>query len=55
MDTIWDISAVVAVGVLTAAVLIRHVLRKFQGPRSPECGGGCCGGAKRPTGADGCR
>ncbi|MBF0306266.1 MAG: hypothetical protein HQL38_10050 [Alphaproteobacteria bacterium] len=56
METMWDVSAVIAVGVLAAAVVVRHVMRMFAPAGSAACGGGCCGkGAKRPDDSGGCR
>jgi|GEM_PF-3103372 hypothetical protein len=54
MDTLWDVSAVIAIGVVTAAVVVRHFMRTFSRTRAPGCGGGCCGGSKRPDGSGGC-
>jgi hypothetical protein len=42
-DAVWDITAITAVGVLVAAIVVRHVRRSFA--KSGSCGGGCCGGS----------
>ena len=42
MANLWDISAIAAVGILVAAVLVRHFRKVIGGGGEPGCGSNCC-------------
>ncbi|CAA6606523.1 conserved hypothetical protein [Rhodospirillaceae bacterium LM-1] len=50
-EAAWDISAIIAVGVVVAAIVVRHFKRIFSKSGTASCGGNCCGaGGKKPPG-----
>jgi hypothetical protein len=54
-DAAWDLSAIAAIGVVVAAIVVRHVHKALSRTGPAACGGGCCGGnadatLKKPQG-----
>jgi hypothetical protein len=49
-EAIWDISAIIAVGLVVAAIVVRHFKRALSKSGAGACGGGCCGsGGKKSS------
>jgi hypothetical protein len=46
MTMTWDEISVALIGMLTALLLIRHLLKTFSPSRAQGCRSGCCGGGQ---------